>query len=218
MFPNSNSQFGFPVAPQQQKQQMMDFQLNDAQALVVETPLDVGTWRVKPALDFTQELMQIPIGQLITWYLGDQGRKPLESWLPVVAIQPPWSIQDVVRVIDKHWMSVFREVYPRSFRDGNQGQNKKTDGAGLKRLLELVRQSKHTVAEQVELLNQLEIMLKCALDAKGVDQSQIDVASAWQRIAPQIPVHEAPSLTGRPAWQVRNVFRILKDGFPEETR
>jgi hypothetical protein len=213
MFPNNSTplqQFGHPT---QNFGQSMEVEMDgNTPNLTNFDDGSAGQWRIQSAIQFTQELMQIPLGQLITWYLGAQGTKPLESWLPVVTIQPPWSMENIVKVVEKHWLSVFCEVYPRSFKDGPERKN----GAGIKKLLDLVKKRRHSVQEQTELLNQLETLLSSACDAKGVDQSQIDVASAWLRIAPLVPMQDQPNLTGRPAWQVRNVFLLLKAGLPDQ--
>lgn len=38
-----------------------------------------------------------------------------DLWQKIVVVKPPWSLEDIVRCINKHWIAVFSFIYSKDF-------------------------------------------------------------------------------------------------------
>jgi len=39
-----------------------------------------------------------------------------DLWQQIVIVKPPWSLEDIIRCIDKHWIAVFSYIYSKDFQ------------------------------------------------------------------------------------------------------
>ena len=39
-----------------------------------------------------------------------------DIWKKIVVLKPPWSLEDIIRCVDKHWIAVFSYIYSKDFK------------------------------------------------------------------------------------------------------
>lgn len=63
-----------------------------------------------------------------------------EMWEQIVLVKPPWSLLDILRCVEKHWIAVFSYVYPKDLKT-------KTDL--LNSMLKQAKRNRKTVQAQL---------------------------------------------------------------------
>jgi len=76
-------------------------------------------------------------------------------WRQIVLVKPPWSLADVLRCVDKHWIAVFSYVYPAEWRRDADHLRTVLYRAGAAGRRPLDAQSQSQVVKDVQCLSKM---------------------------------------------------------------
>ncbi|XP_034386297.1 transcriptional protein SWT1 isoform X2 [Cyclopterus lumpus] len=130
-----------------------------------------------------------------------------ELWLEIVYLKPPWTLQDVLHCLKKHWIAVFGHVVPRrqlhtvlfliKFFNSGFTANYSTTSAAVQQAKELVnvfRKSSRLVPSAISIMDNIYNKLQLQREAPACDVVMNDNDEEKQSTSAQVSHQEVWAL------------------------